>query len=326
MEDLKWIPYPAIADNRAGHSFAYSPPIQRGRVQHTDDLSRLFTGPRTILNLISTATASLGEILPVMSPYNTSVSSVQFYAPIIKCKDANMTEQVIIDRFRQEDMVTEPGAIIQKDSAYYAFVPTYNSSGDMIPVTKRRQQAPVNATNLLWMTFLRPAIVYNGTRVKERHYQTCRLCNASYDLTVRKDHGFQNITGSYTVNETVHFPQDKADDISDMAQHAYAAFMWVIVDQLIGKFAWGQESNKSDSSQFGIIDSQLQRTSLLGTLDLDAFFEFDEEYGLYATIEPELSAQRLQDKALARNRTLDVLIEELSFNTTVSLMHNPLLT
>jgi len=320
------MPYPAIMYSNAGYRFAYSPPIKRGTIQYLDDQSRLLTGPRTILNLISTATASLGEILPVISPYNTSASSVQFFAPIIKCKDANMTEQVIIDRFRQEDMAAEPGAIIQKDSAYYAFVPTYNSSGDMIPVTKRRQQSPVNATNLLWMTFLRPAILYNGTRVKERHYQTCHLCNASYDLTVRKDHGFQNITGSYTIKEAVHFPQDKVDDISNMAQHAYAAFMWVIVDQLIGKFAWGQESNKSDSVQFGIIDSQLQRTSLLGTLDLDAFFEFDEEYGLYATINPDLSDQRLQDKALARNRTLAVLIEELSFNTTVSLMHNPLLT
>jgi hypothetical protein len=168
--------------------------------------------------------------------------------------------------------------------------------------------------------------LYNGTEVNERHYQVCRLCNATYDLSVEKDHGFQNITGSYVINETVHFPQDKAGDISDMAQHAYAAFMWVIVDQLVGRFAWGQKSNESDSSQFGIIDSQLQRTSLLGTHDLDAFFEFDEEYNLYATIDRNLSDQRLQDKALARNRTLAVLIEELSFNTTVSLMHNPLLT
>jgi hypothetical protein len=39
-----------------------------------------------------------------------------------------------------------------------------------------------------------------------------------------------------------------------------------------------------------------------------------------------LSDQRLKDKAMARNRTLDVLIEELSSNLTVSMMHNRLLT
>jgi hypothetical protein len=320
------MPYPVIAYSDAGHKFAYSPPIARGTTQNVDDKSRIFTGPRTILNLISTATASLGEILPVISAYNSSKSSVTFFAPIIKCQDANMTEQVIIDRFLREDMMAQPGDSIQRDSAYYAFVPTYNSTGHMTAATKPRQQSPINATNLLWMTFLRPAILYNGARVRQRHYQVCRLCNATYDLFVEKDHGFQNITGSYSINETVHFPQDKAGDTSDMSQHAYAAFMWVIVDQLVGRFAWGQKSNESDSSQFGIIDSQLQRTSLLGTLDLDAFFEFDEAYGLYATIDPNLSDQRLQDKALARNRTLAVLIEELSFNTTVSLMHNPLLT
>lgn len=326
VEGIEMMPYPAISDSSVGHKFAYSPPISRGTTQFLDDASRIFTGPRTILNRISTATASLGEILPVMSPYNTSTSSVTFFAPIIKCQDANMSETVIINRFLQQDMAVKPGSSIQTDSAYYAFVPTYNSTGDLIPVINTRQQSPVNATNELWMTFLRPTIIYNGSRVKQRYYQVCRLCNASYDLSVGRDHGFQNITGSYTINEEVPFPHDKLGVASNMAQHSYAAFMWVIVDQLVGKFAWGQESKDSNSSQFAIIDSQLQRTSLLGSLDLDAFFGFDEEYNLYKTNNYSLSDQRLQDKALARNRTLAVMIEELSFNTTVSLMYDPLLT
>jgi hypothetical protein len=40
----------------------------------------------------------------------------------------------------------------------------------------------------------------------------------------------------------------------------------------------------------------------------------------------DLSDQLLEDKAMARNLMLDVLIEELSFNLTVSMMHNRLLT
>jgi hypothetical protein len=62
---------------------------------------------------------------------------------------------------------------------------------------------------------------------------------------------------------------------------------------------------------------------------LDAYFEFDEEKELYKgqnmSTAFKLSDQRLKDKAMARNRTLDVLIEELSFNLTVSMMHNQLL-
>jgi hypothetical protein len=64
----------------------------------------------------------------------------------------------------------------------------------------------------------------------------------------------------------------------------------------------------------------------LGSVDLDAFFDLDEEKGLYTDKNFTLSDQRVQDKALAKNRTLDVLIEELSFNTTISLMHNNLLS
>jgi hypothetical protein len=39
-----------------------------------------------------------------------------------------------------------------------------------------------------------------------------------------------------------------------------------------------------------------------------------------------MSGQRLQDKLLAKNHTLVELIEELSFNTTVSMLHNKILT
>lgn len=97
--------------------------------------------------------------------------------------------------------------------------------------------------------------------------------------------------------------------------------------------AWFNETTNLTSSfyaapQFGVIDSPIQRTSLLGSRDLDAFFEMDEEKKLYDGPSDvfKLSDQRLRDKAVARNETLATLIEELSFNVTVGLMHNRLLT
>ncbi|OCK93566.1 uncharacterized protein K441DRAFT_564791 [Cenococcum geophilum 1.58] len=324
------MPYPAIADSSVGHRFAYSPPFRRGTTQYVDDVSRLLTGPRTTLNLISTATASLGEILPINSPYNSSEYSITFFAPIIKCQGANATETALISGFLEEEMATKLGTSEETDSAYFNFMPSYDSNGTLFAASTPRQQTPSNATNQLWMTFLRSTSTLdaNGTRVKERHYQVCRLHNATYYLHVARAHGFQNISGSYDVLEEVPFPNDKPGDVSNMAQHAYSAFMWVIADQLVGKFSWYENTNQSDPSraaQFGVIDSQIERTSLLGSWDLDAFFDFDEEKGMYKDRNLSLSDQRLQDKALARNRTLDVLIEELSFNTTVGLMHNDLL-
>lgn len=326
-------PYPNIANGSVGHKYSYSPPTHRNTTQFFDDEARTFTGPRTQLNLVSTATASLGEILSVDSPYNSTNYRINFFAPIINCQEANSTMAALIYDYLLKEMAStsENSVNNETDNAYYAFVPTYNTDGDLVPASTPRSQSPSNALNQLWMTFLRPTVNMNskGFHVKERHYQICTLHNASYHLEVTRDHGFQNITGSYDVLEEVAFPKDGPKDVSNMAQHAYSAFMWVICDQLVGKFAWFERANQSDptqASQFGVIDSPIQRTSLLGSVDLDAFFDFDEEKGLYKTADMGLSDQRLQDKALAQNRTLDVLIEELSFNTTVSLMHNPLLT
>jgi hypothetical protein len=316
------------------HRFTYSPPMQRGTTQNVDDKTRVFTGPRTALNLVTTATSSLGEILPADLPYNNSAYSISFFAPIVKCAEANETEAERINDFLLEGMATEIDNRKETDSAYYSFVPTYNSTGHLTAVWHPRQQTPSRPMNELWMTFLRPTFDINGTRVKLRHYQICKPHNASYSLHISQYHGIQTVSGNYTSNDDpTPFPVDKPDDTSNMTQHAYTAFMWAFSDQLVGKFAWfAQTLNAPNTSaaQFSVIDSPIQRTSLLGSLDLDALFEMDEEKGLYKDQHVEsvftLSDQRLRDKALARNRTLGVLIEELSFNITVGLMRNRLLT
>jgi hypothetical protein len=329
------MPYPAIADSHYGSMFAYSPPIFRGTTQYNDDVSRYFAGARTILNTISTATASLGEILPLSSPYNTSVYSIDFYAPIVKCTDANSTEQTLIEGFLQGEMTNQKDLTRKEtDNAFFCFVTT-SSSGQLKPVSKPRQQTPSNGTNQLWMTFLRYTGNVNdvGDRVKERRYQVCRLFNSTYHVTISRDRGFQSVSGTYDVHEEVPYPNDKPGSVSNMAQHAYTAFMSQLSDLLLGSLSWEESANyttissdTSGPSQFAAINSQISRTSLLGSSDLDVFFNLDEDHRLYATQNFTLSEQRLQDKALAKNRTLDVLIEELSFNTTVSLMHDPFLT
>jgi hypothetical protein len=327
------MPHPSIANASQAHRFTYSPPSQRGTTQYVDDVNRIFTGPRTVMNLLATATSSLGEILPLDLPFNNSAYSVDFYAPIIRCEDANETEKHAIDGFLQEEMAAVRGTLVQTDNAYYSFVPTYNSTGGLTAVAQPRQQVPSTPMNELWMTFLRPMINEQGERVKPRHYQICRPHNASYSLEISQYHGLQNVSGKYEVGDVISFPDEGPEEISNLTQHAYTAFMWVVCDQLVGKLAWFNDTSVLDdqqaAAQFGVIDSPIQRTSLLGSADLDAYFEFDEEKELYKgqnmSTAFKLSDQRLKDKVMARNRTLDVMIEELSFNLTVSMMHNRLL-
>jgi hypothetical protein len=334
VEVTEAMPFPSIANASEARRFTYSPPTQRGTTQDLNDASRTFTNPRTVLNNLAIATSSLGEILPLDLPHNNSAYSIEFSAPIVRCEDANQTEKKRIDEFLREELATVRNTMNETDNVYYSFVPTYNSSGGLTAVWHPRQQIQSRPINELWMTFLRPAFDEQGKRFKPRHYQVCRPHNASYTIQVSQHRGLQEVAGSYEVGDAISFPEDVPNEASNMVQHAYTAFMWVICDQLVGKFAWySTTSNSTDeqtAAQFGVIDSPIQRTSLLGSSDLDAYFELDEEKELYKGQNMsrafQLSDQRLKDKAIARNRTLDVLIEELSFNTTVSLMHNRLLT
>ncbi|KUI55607.1 hypothetical protein VP1G_02892 [Cytospora mali] len=324
------IPYLSIAHSDAGSRYAYSPPINKSTIKFETDTSREFVGPRTILTLLSTATASQGEILPIKAPYNHSSYSTQFYGPVVTCSDANSSTVPLIESFLQKHASEPLGTAYLNESAYYAFVPDWENNGELIAMDGPRYQQPSNATNELWMTFQRYVVNDDTERIRERRHQVCRLHNATYDLILSWDRGFQNVTSSHTVGEEVFSPHDKMGDVSNYAQHAYSAFMWTLTDQLVGSFAWYIDSEPSPyrPAQFGKIDSPIQHNSLLGSSDLDVFFDFSTEKGLYLNnpdTEPHLSDQRTQDKALARNRTLDVLIEELSINITVSLLHNELL-
>src|SRR6478609_1638554 len=98
------VPYLAITDSTAGNKFAYSPPWNSTTTKFKDDTSRIFRGPRTILSLLSTATASRGEILPIEGPSNHSVYSVDFYGPIVQCQGANSTVIPLINRLLKEYM------------------------------------------------------------------------------------------------------------------------------------------------------------------------------------------------------------------------------
>jgi hypothetical protein len=281
VEITEAMPYSSIANASEARYFTYSPPKQRGRTQDIDDTSRTFTNPRTALNILATATFSLGEILSLDLPYNNSAYSIGFFAPIVRCKDANQTEKERMDEFLQEEIVSVRDDMLETDNVYYSFVSTYNSTGNLTAIWHPRQQIQFSPINELWMTFLRPTFDEQGKRVKPRHYQICRPHNTSYSLEVSLHHGLQDASGSYEVGDTIPFPSADPNKASNMTQHAYTALMWVICDQLVGKLAWyrgeSNSTNHESAAQFGVIDSPIQRTSLLGSLGIDAYFELDEE-------------------------------------------------
>jgi hypothetical protein len=105
--------------------------------------------------------------------------------------------------------------------------------------------------------------------------------------------------------------------------------MWAFTDQLIGWIGIYNDTSLSNSSggitEFSEIQTQIEHTSLLGSSDLDYFFDKNHDLFSNSTTGPN-SDQRQQDIALAQNQTLDILIPELAFNTTLSFMTSDLLS
>ena len=259
------VPYLTIANSSQGHNYSYSPDYFRDFADTQSNVTKSFRGPRTILTLLATSTAA-GQMLSINPPYNYSSYTLSFFGPSIRCSQADDETREHISTFLQRKMATPVGNARELRSAYYAFVPGFDLEGKpTAALTEARYQAQVNGigSNQIWMVFER----YNysspdcGTY---QYYQVCRLWNATYDVDFHWEHGYQDIKGAATPLNEVDYPADKIGDISDMARHAYSAFMWALSDQIVGYFGWfGEYENSTDTltptKQYGLINSAIQR-------------------------------------------------------------------
>lgn len=301
--------------------FAYS-------VNATPSSPLFFLGPRTIISRLSTATATQGKILDISSPSMNSSYSLQFNGPAIQCQDADATTVGIIDALRDQAVANYTGDIIEYMNNYFAFVPDLSGFRNDTSATKgvqmvsqTRLQTPSNASNELWMVYSRYTWDSTGARSTVDHYTSCKLYNASYDVGFSFNDGLQNVsTKDVTMLNEIDYPSNTAPNTTAIQQqHAYSAVFWALSDLIVGSMGVFTEypKNRSISTNFTEITTQIEHTSLLGSSDLDVFF--DNSHFLYST-SPVIGDQRLEDIALAQNRTLNVLIEELAINTTISFM------
>lgn len=158
--------------------------MNKSTVEFVDDVSKMFCGPRTILRLLSTATASRGEILPIKPPYNHSSYDVQFHGPVVRCSDANSSTVQQIDRALEVKASTPLGTAFLNETAYYALVPGHDQNNQFLAMDQPRYQQPYNASNELWMFFQRYTADGGDDFNRTNHYQVCQLHNATYDVSL----------------------------------------------------------------------------------------------------------------------------------------------
>lgn len=129
-----------------------------------------------------------------------------------------------------------------------------------------------------------------------------------------------------TVLNAIDFPKNGLVSTNNTVQLAYTAAARALYDQLTGDMGIYHEVFPDNSTHaFGLINTRIAQTNLLGSSDLATYF--NENHALHpAENSGVVSDQRAEDIAKAKNRTLDVLIEELSHNITLSLMSSNLLS
>ncbi|MCJ1270074.1 hypothetical protein MMC22_009968 [Lobaria immixta] len=308
---------PAISEAQS-HRFAYFRPEETGFVK--------FLSPRTILTQFSVATATSGQILPIRPPFTNASYQIRFPGPKVKCGDANATIVRVIDKLKEQKSLALNPSIVEVSSSYFAFVPDLNSE-TIQAADLSNPQWQTNASNQLWMVFPRYTINEHGRGELRKHHLICQLHNASYEASLSFTEGVQTVDIlNLTVLNAIDFPKNGLVFKNNTVRLAYTAAARALYDQLTGDMGIYHEVLTDNSTHaFGLINTRIAQTNLLGSSDLATYF--NENHALHpAENSGVVSDQRAEDIAKAKNRTLDVLIEELSHNITLSLMSSNLLS
>ena len=115
-----------------------------------------------------------------------------------------------------------------------------------------------------------------GNRSTVVHHSVCRLFNASYDVNFVFEAGNQTIqrNADLDVLNEIQYPVDDPFTPTNYAAHSYTAFMWVLTDQLVGSMGFWIDN--TTHRKFSSISTPIEHNSLLGSVDLDPFFDYND--------------------------------------------------
>ena len=298
----------------------------------------LYSEPRTILTRLAVATATTGQILSLPGPSVNATYQQVFYGPYVHCQAANSAIANQIDLAAERKMRTKMAldpSVQEVSNEYFALVPALvDLSGlsldtDVQVANLSDNTGALNASNKLWMKFPRypPNVtILNVTDKAYPHYLSCDLYNASYQVKFSWVNGIQSISmPEPKMVNVVPYPTNSTLTSAYEESLAYTAFMETLSQQLVGSMGFYRRTGADNVTTrlFSEIHTNIDQTTLLGSSDFNSYFI--KNHAFSGGTDGLFSPQRLQDMACAHNRTLDVLIPELSSNITVSLITDPLL-
>lgn len=302
-----------------------------------------FLGPRTILSRLAIATATTGEILPITSPFPNLTYEQTFFGPCVRCQAANETIVTQIDAANDRRKLALEPSKREVQNYYWAFVPALEGTNKTLPSHQVEVSnlsdvdGALQSSNQLWLRYpwLEDGdISLDATEAISPQYLVCELHNASFNVNFTWINGIQkvDIVGLHVLGPVPYPVGSSSYSIEDREIMAFSAFSLALSKQLTGSIGFFQDLQATNDGIKGAVanrtysklDSKIVSTLLLGSAEFNSFFAKNYALAGNTNRDQPFSKARLEDMALARNRTLQVLIEELASNITLGLMSNTL--
>ena len=297
-----------------------------------------YLGPRTVIQRLSIAASTTGEILSLSPPAANATYQQTFFGPYIQCSES--TEEVsreidrMIDRAKRE---LDPSIELVAMS-YFAAVPALsnlrNTSYAEVQVANLTEaDGALYASNQAWMSIPQFEPSRDFSTVREPRHITCELYNASYKTTFAWLNGQGLRVVDRTLLHPVAYPANATTQPDSEVAEAYSSVFLALSQQITGSMGFYRDRNGTNDATQGALAGQvysdlstdIAQTVLVGAADLDSHFKTNHMLGKAADDPSTFSDQRLLDMSYARNRSLGTLISELSSNITLSLITDPLL-
>ena len=301
-----------------------------------------YLGARSIIARLASASATTGQILPMVAPTPNSTYQQTFFAPYVQCERSNNEARPQLEAMIRRATETLGPSIEIISTDYFAAVPSI--SNETIPPSQPVLAANLTvdgagrASNELFISIpqysdTRPTV---SSHLVPRYY-TCSLVNASYRVRFRRPNGIRGAQiPDRTILNSVPYPSLASSDAAPELDMAYSTIMWALSTQLQGSITFQRDRNTttagadggpgdSAGSIYSNIDTDMARTILLGASELDGHFRTNHALGANANHSSGFSPQRIQDKIYTGNRSFLELPPELSSNVTLSFFVDPLL-
>lgn len=276
--------------------------------------------PSPLISLLSVATASTGAIQAMPAPFSNSSYSLDFYGPAVQCKAANESAGRMMYDFLRSSAEYCPIEDLNSgdEGAYYfGMVPGRNQTTNKIYAVNLGQ--PSHPTDHKSSQPIAPEFWFGRTTTTNKGESrlctgrggwsnfTCALHNTSFSADFTFNGGVQstnlrNVEYLEPMKWYVGVPTgDSFDDslYGNAPRYAVMSYqaVWVALNQqLIGTLSSNPEGTR------------ILQTPLIGSKDLGDWASFNFGGGVPPSI-----------ASIAGNRSLDVLIEEMAQNITLSL-------